>query len=299
MEAKRNLSCTSSSALLILEDELATAHHLQRACDVLAVETVVCNTLAQFMQALKNPAYDIQGYILDIDLGREEQQGGLDALEILRARGVLTWAAVFTAHAQRYERMAKALGTTFFLLKSGDIETDAVALLQHWLARGGGRQPLYQQAKAFPQSEAVAVGVNDALIAYLANNPAALYTVDPRKFEEIVADIWHKFGYDVQLTPRTRDGGKDLYAAKHDLYGDVLYVIECKKYGPNSPVGVEIVRALYGVAEAERATAGILATTSYFTAPAKEFQKLLPYRLSLRDFDGMAEWLRKWRTLQT
>ena len=48
------------------------------------------------------------------------------------------------------------------------------------------------------------------------------------------------------------------------------------------------MRTLYGVAESERVTAGILATTSYFTSPATEFQKLIPYRLSLHDFDSSA-----------
>ena len=296
-EPELNHSRPSSPALLILEDEIATAHHLRRACDVLEVETVICNSLPQFMDALKDPAYDIRGYVLDIDLGREQQQGGLDALEILRARGISTWAAVFTAHVQRYDRMARTLGAAFFLPKSGDIETDATFLLQDWLAHDAGRAPLYERTKTPAQSATVVLGVNDALIAYLARNPAALHTLDPRKFEEIVADIWRKFGYQVQLTPRTRDGGKDLYAARHDHYGDVLYVIECKRYGPDNPVGVEIVRALYGVAESERATAGILATTSYFTAPATEFRKLIPYRLSLHDFDGLREWLARWQAV--
>jgi HJR/Mrr/RecB family endonuclease len=287
----------SSPALLILEDEATTADHLRRACDVLGLQTVVCHTLPEFHQALSNSAHDIRGFILDIDLGFEQHQGGLDALEIIRARGVSTWAAVFTAHAGRYDRMANTLGSSYFLSKSGDIETDATALLRDWLAHDSRLTHLYLEPTTSPQTS-ILVGVNDALIAYLARNPAALHTLDPRKFEEIVADLWHQFGYKVQLTPQTRDGGKDIYAAKHDLYGDVLYVIECKKYGRDNPVGVEIVRGLYGVAESERATAGILATTSYFTAPAKEFQKLIPYRLSLHDFDNLRSWLLRWQEIQ-
>ena len=131
-----------------------------------------------------------------------------DALEIVRARGISTWAAVFTAHAGRYDRMAKTLGTSYFLSKSGDIETDATALLRDWLAHDSRLAHMYLQPAAAPQTS-ILVGVNDALIAYLATNPDALHTLDPRKFEEIVADLWHQFGYKVQLTPRTRDGGKD------------------------------------------------------------------------------------------
>ncbi len=74
-----------------------------------------------------------------------------------------------------------------------------------------------------------------------------------------------RLGYEVSVTPQSRDGGKDLYAAMKSSLGSFLYVVECKLFAPNRPVGVQIVRNLYGMVEAERATAGIVVSTSSFS----------------------------------
>lgn len=74
--------------------------------------------------------------------------------------------------------------------------------------------------------------------------------------------------------------------------GSALYVVECKRYSPDRPVGVGIVRELYGVVQAERLTGGIVATTSYFTADARQFTAQLSYQLSLADFHAVRSWIR-------
>ncbi|MHA1279560.1 MAG: restriction endonuclease [Candidatus Helarchaeota archaeon] len=133
--------------------------------------------------------------------------------------------------------------------------------------------------------------VNSKLLIDLINDPKLLYDLSPRQFEEIIAELLEKLGYSVVLTPASRDGGKDIYAAMRNDLGSFLYLVECKKYSPNNRVGVEIIRQLHGVVQAERATAGILATTSFFTKGAEEFQRKLEYQLSLRDYFGIQEWL--------
>jgi restriction system protein len=57
-------------------------------------------------------------------------------------------------------------------------------------------------------------------------------------------------------------------------------------------VGVEVVRELYGVVQVEKATAGIVATTSHFTKGAKDLQSQLSYQMSLKDYVDVQEWLR-------
>jgi HJR/Mrr/RecB family endonuclease len=99
-------------------------------------------------------------------------------------------------------------------------------------------------------------------------------------------------GYQITLTPASRDGGKDIYAAKKDHLGTFLYVVECKRYAPDHPVGVGLVRQLNGVVQAEQATAGILAATSFFTREAKEFQRRISNQMSLKDYVGIQEWLK-------
>lgn len=122
-----------------------------------------------------------------------------------------------------------------------------------------------------PQVRIEMGSVNEELIKFLAAHPERLQTLDPRYFEQVVAEIFRDFGYDVILTPRSKDGGLDVRAIRKDSVGTLLYLIECKRYASHRPVGVEIVRGLYGVAALEKATHGVIATTSHFTKGAKEF----------------------------
>jgi hypothetical protein len=138
--------------------------------------------------------------------------------------------------------------------------------------------------------------INDELIAYLARHPEKMRDLQPRKFEELVAELFKSKGYDVRLTPRTRDGGFDVHAVQRNGIGTVLIIIECKRYAAKNKVGVEIIRGLYGVVEQQSATKGIIATTSYFTKAAKEFHNDLQYRLGLADFDALRTMLNECKT---
>jgi restriction system protein len=135
--------------------------------------------------------------------------------------------------------------------------------------------------------------VSDDLLRQVYEKPQVLYEITPRRFEEFVAEMLDRLGYQVTLTPPSCDGGKDIYAAKKDDLGSFLYVVECKKYAPDNPVGVGLIRQLNGVVQAERATAGILATTSYFTRGAKELQSRISHQISLKDYVGIREWLKR------
>jgi restriction system protein len=133
--------------------------------------------------------------------------------------------------------------------------------------------------------------VNDDLLRSLSTNPHLLYELTPRGFENVVAELLRRLGYQVTVTPPWNDGGKDIYAAKKTSIGSFLYLVECKRYAPDNHVGVELIRQLHGVVQAEKATAGILVTTSFFTKGALEFQGKVSYQISLQDFVGVQKWL--------
>lgn len=137
---------------------------------------------------------------------------------------------------------------------------------------------------------------NDLLIEALAQNPNLMHEVHPRRFEELVAEIFQRMGCEVTLTPSSRDEGRDVLAVRRDDVGTLLTLVECKKFRPDRKVGVALVRSLYGVVAADRASHGVIATTSSFTRGAKEFQQKLQYHLSLRSFDDLVAWCRKYRS---
>jgi HJR/Mrr/RecB family endonuclease len=128
------------------------------------------------------------------------------------------------------------------------------------------------------------------LIEHFHRNPDALRRIDRRKFEELVAELFGGFGYQVELTRRTRDGGRDVVAVKHTEVA-VKYLIECKRPDPGGYVGVRPVRELYGVKQDEAATKAILATTAYFSPDALLFFDRHRWELEPRDYFGVTEWI--------
>ncbi len=140
------------------------------------------------------------------------------------------------------------------------------------------------------------------LIAYLKRNPEMLYELDPRAFEKLIAEILSAHGWKVHLTARTNDGGYDLFAIEENgaLGLETSWLVECKRYAPDRPVGVDVVRALYGsnIFMGKSAGAGaamkLLATTSYFTKGAHDL-KASTYDLALKDYEGILDWLNTYR----
>jgi len=132
--------------------------------------------------------------------------------------------------------------------------------------------------------------VNLQLIEKLYKDPDMIKTIDRRLFEEIISELWRGFGYSVELTARTRDGGKDIVAVSNDA-SKVKLLIECKRPDPGNKIGVRAVRELYGVKMIEGASKAILATTSYFTEDAKVLLENKRWELSGADYNEINNWI--------
>ncbi|MCL2717242.1 MAG: restriction endonuclease [Lachnospiraceae bacterium] len=141
------------------------------------------------------------------------------------------------------------------------------------------------------------------LIDKIDNNTDFLNQIpnsDSRIFEELVADIFREYGYEVELTKKTRDGGRDIIALKRKN-GKVneKILIECKHW--NDAIGISSIRELIGVAiaEDEFPTGIILATTSRFSKDAKAYMpKAVKIDLDRKDFDDIIEWIGDYGAIQ-
>ncbi len=133
-----------------------------------------------------------------------------------------------------------------------------------------------------------------SILGRLTRNPHDLYQLTPRTFEEVIAHLFEKFGYEVTLTPKTRDGGFDISATRR-AETDIRLLIECKRYTPPHKVGRPTVQQLYGVLQDrdQHATKGIIATTTGFTNDANSFLHNNHFRIEGRDFTGIIEWLKR------
>jgi SNF2 family DNA or RNA helicase len=120
-----------------------------------------------------------------------------------------------------------------------------------------------------------------------------LEQISPQQFERLIGELYEKMGYHIKLTPQTKDQGVDIYAKRISESGTDHLAIQCKHY-PNGVVGVEHVRSLYGVIQAQPdITKGILVTSGKFSKEAEEFKKRIG-RIELFDGKVLCALLRKY-----
>lgn len=133
--------------------------------------------------------------------------------------------------------------------------------------------------------------VKDIIREIYLNN-IKLFTIKPREFEKIVAELLYNQGFEVELTKQTRDNGYDILALKYiDGFSPIKYLVECKRYDLKRKIGVEIIRSFKEVIATEQANRGIIVTSSYFTMDAIKKQKETPYLLEYKDKDAVINWV--------
>jgi hypothetical protein len=134
-----------------------------------------------------------------------------------------------------------------------------------------------------------------ALIESLKRQPDSVFQLSSRQFEGLIAVLLLDQGWDVELTPPTRDGGRDILAYLHTGISRILCLVEVKRYRRDRCVGVGMVRELYGVLHHNGASQAMIVTTSSFTAGARALQKQHQYQLSLHDYSVLVRWIQGYR----
>ena len=133
--------------------------------------------------------------------------------------------------------------------------------------------------------------INEEIKKYFKKHPEKLYELSSRKFEELVASILQDFGFSVELTKATRDGGSDIIASIKNAITSFLVLVECKKYSQDNKVGVGIIREVAGVHTLRQPSKSIIVTTSFFTKDAIKEAQLFKEQLQLKDYHALKEWL--------
>jgi tetratricopeptide (TPR) repeat protein len=120
---------------------------------------------------------------------------------------------------------------------------------------------------------------------------SSLDTLSGVEFEYLITRVLERMGFRAETTKASGDGGVDVVATLDQPLTGGRYLIQCKRYAPDSTVGAATVREFYGALTADRrAIKGILITTSAFTAQATEFAEGLPIELIARDkLQGLLE----------
>lgn len=128
-------------------------------------------------------------------------------------------------------------------------------------------------------------------IKLCASDPEQLRDLDPFLFEAVIAELLARFGWEVRVTPQSRDGGYDILGITTDPSGlQTSWVVECKRYAQDHKVGVEIGRQLVGVKAHIGVPNAVLVTTSSFTEGVRELSSARQ-DLHLVDMAALATWL--------
>ena len=120
------------------------------------------------------------------------------------------------------------------------------------------------------------------------------FQLSSAQWEEMLAGALSAEGYEVTLTPRSGDHGRDVIAVKHGI-GCIRMLGSMKAYAPDHLVGRDHVHEMLGVLATEaNVSKGIIATTSDF-APrlmdAPNLKLVIPNRLELINGLRLQQWL--------
>lgn len=197
-----------------------------------------------------------------------------------------SWDSTLKSLRERLEE-APLLGEAFIA------DADAAQELEHGIGQAAGQQLIeVAPAGALADLEAVSFSPLRWLDAAL-RDPEVLLSLESREFETFTAALVERLGMkDVFLTPAKGDGGRDVIGTVRSAGLEFVVALECKRYSPDRPVGVEYARALLGTIShgGFRADKGVLVTTSRFTSGATSFILTAP-QLDGVDFDGLKKWL--------
>lgn len=207
----------------------------------------------------------------------EKQRGvGRNAVQVRRYAAVVGGVALaIAAYAVLHPLAVAQVATT---LAPGQLGQMVIGQMVKALASWGQYVvPLLLLAGAV--ASAIGRRKRQSLMADVANDASgeALRNMSWRDFELLVGEAFRMRGYAVTETGGGgADGGVDLKLKKNSE----LWLVQCKQWKAYK-VPVTVVRELYGVMAAQRATGGFVVTCGIFTAEARAFVK--GHRIELID----------------
>ena len=113
--------------------------------------------------------------------------------------------------------------------------------------------------------------LDQELYAHFGEHPDQLSDLYWRDFEKVVAALLEAHGYEVELGPGSNDGGVDIKLLQRDPIGDILTLVQAKRYSPHRKIKLDAVQALHGASAAEGADRSMFVTTSAYLPSARTF----------------------------
>lgn len=137
--------------------------------------------------------------------------------------------------------------------------------------------------------------VDQRYIDFLHRNFERIDQVHWRKFEGLTAEFFQRDGNEVQLGPGRGDGGIDLRVwpkgASREEAPTIL--VQCKRQ--KNALERVVMKALYADVQHEKATSGLIVTTSRLSPGAHEDRIARAYPIEAAERQTVREWIAKLR----
>jgi hypothetical protein len=138
--------------------------------------------------------------------------------------------------------------------------------------------------------EADSADVSGDLYQFFADNPDDFHRLPHREFEKLVSSIFAARGWKTELGPGSGDQGVDLRVWQTDPLGDILTLVQIKRYAPHRAINLEAVAALEAHVNREGANRGLFITSSRYLPGVQSFASRERYKLQLADPSGLKQW---------
>ena len=112
--------------------------------------------------------------------------------------------------------------------------------------------------------------LNDRVAKIISEQPDQLNQLEWRDLERLVAGILEEFNFEVELTPGSKDGGKDIILICRNNDSRKSYIIEVKHWRSGHRVGQSFVKDFFNVIINEKHDKGLYLSTYGYTDNAFE-----------------------------
>jgi restriction system protein len=136
--------------------------------------------------------------------------------------------------------------------------------------------------------------LDQRFLDFLANNTDKLGEIHWRKFEELTAECFKRFGYIVELGPGANDDGVDMRVWDEAKEGTPKFIVQCKR--TKSKIEKVTIKGLYADVQHEGSELGVLVTSSELSVGARATIEARSYPVEEVNRENIIKWLSVLRT---
>ncbi len=175
-------------------------------------------------------------------------------------------AATYALSQGDADDLLESLDSLLDLLKARSVEFDSVEDWSRVLVEASARE---REDEPVTEGERLVIGaINDLcvrLCQIIARDGNALRQVEWRELERVIATALSGIGFDVTLTPASKDGGKDVVATCLLRGRRLVYYLEIKHWRSAKRVNEDPIFDFVEVNACEGTDGGLFLSTSGFT----------------------------------